>query len=317
MSNNYFSSYHTYKEIFRVGELVEEVDKIEPLKFDKRKKYIFIGCGSSYNIGLITKSVLNNLDFQAEAVTSGEFLVKEGLFERISQKYDVAILISRTGTTTETVEVANILKSKIKTIGITCEKHSPLTSICDEKYEFDFAHEESIVMTSSFSVILRFLLNGIYGVENKIIKPSKFLETYDKLTTNEIINSKEHFVFLGYNEKYFIAKESALKIEEMALTNTEFYETLEYRHGPIALLTEKTHVTIFSDGSKYEKDLFEELKRKGASVHMLEPITEKSVLEVQFLSLYAQILGFKKALAKGINPDRPKGLVKSVVLRGD
>ncbi len=313
MSNDYLNSYHTYKEIFRVGELEEEIDKVEPIKFDKKKKYIFVGCGSSYNIGLIMKSILNNLDFQAEAVTSGEFLVKEQLFEKVSQKYNVAILISRTGTTTETVEVANILKSKIKTIGITCEKYSPLTSICDEKYEFDFAHEESIVMTSSFSVILRFLLNGIYGTENNTIRHSKFLETYDKLITDEIINSKEHFVFLGYDEKYFVAKESALKIEEMALANTEFYETLEYRHGPIALLTDKTHVTIFSDGSKYEKDLFEELKRKGASVHILEPMTEKPALEIQFLSLYAQILGFKKALAKGINPDKPKGLAKSVI----
>lgn len=306
-----YDNYHTYKEICRVEKLVKRVDEIEPFIFEKNKKYVFIGCGSSYNIGQIISEILHRRGIISKAFTSGEFLVKNFLIEEIAKKYDTAILISRTGTTTETIEVAKHLSGKMETVGISCEKDSPLTRICKLKYELDFAHEESVVMTSSFSAILRLLLNGI---EKQVLSSEEFLETYKSVITPDIIQNKVHFVFLGYAERYFIAKESALKVQEMALSHTEFYEPLEYRHGPITLLNEKTHVTIFSVGSDAEKHLAEELIRKGASVHLFEPISDKPEFEVQFISLYSQILGFKKALSKGLNPDKPKGLVKSVIL---
>lgn len=311
MSEFNYDNYHTYKEICRVGELVKYVDELEPFNFEKNKRYLFIGCGSSYNIGQIISEILQRKGIISKALTAGEFFAKDFLFEEIIEKHDTAILISRTGTTTETVEVAKRLSKKMETVGVSCEKDSPLTKVCNIKYELDFAHEESVVMTSSFSAILRLLLNGI---EKQVLSPEEFLESYKNTITSDVIENKNHFVFLGYGERYFIAKESALKVQEMALSHTEFYEPLEYRHGPIALLNEKTHVTIFSLGSNAEKHLAEELIRKGASVHMLEPISYKPEFEVQFLSLYSQLLGFKKALSKGLNPDKPNGLVKSVIL---
>ncbi|MCX7653827.1 MAG: SIS domain-containing protein [Fervidobacterium sp.] len=306
-----FDSFYTYREILRVDKLLDYVDNIEPFIFEKDETYVFIGCGSSFNIGQIVSEVLRKRGICSKAITSGEFLAKSSLAEIVNNKYNTAILISRTGTTTETVEVAKLLSGRMKTVGITCETQSPLTDMCDVKFNLDFAHEESIVMTSSFSAIVRLLLNGI---EKQELRANDFLEKYMGILNYEKLSIKDHFVFLGYSERYFVSKESALKVEEMALSHTEFYEPLEYRHGPIALLGEKTHVTIFSTGSEIERMLAEELIRKGASVDLLEPVSDVPEFEVQFLVLYSQLLGFMKAVSKGLNPDKPKGLVKSVIL---
>ncbi|MGC8902811.1 MAG: SIS domain-containing protein [Fervidobacterium sp.] len=191
-------------------------------------------------------SVLRQFGINAKAYTSGEFLVNGKLLDKVSEEYDTAILISRTGTTTETVESAKKLSRKMETIGISCEKNTPLSSVCSEKIELDFAREKSVVMTGSFSAILRLLLKGIL---RRLISPEPFLALYQRLLNEELVGKKDYFVFLGYNERYYIAKESALKVQEMAPSCTEYYEPLEYRHGPIARLSEKTHVTIFSTGS--------------------------------------------------------------------
>ncbi|MEJ5257588.1 MAG: SIS domain-containing protein [Fervidobacterium sp.] len=303
----------TYDEIMRVSKLIEVVDSLKEFKFDEVKRHLFIGCGSSYNAGLILSEILKKQGIFAEAVSSGEVLLENNTDE-IARKFDVALFLSRTGTTTETLKVAEMLKGRIESIGITCEKDSPLSALCGVNYELDFAHEESVVMTSSFSAILRLLLNGIKRYQ---ISPDEYLQTYDSLLKEELLKEKSHFVFLGCQERYYVAKESALKVEEMSLDHTEFYETLEYRHGPIALLSPRTHVVIFSKyrkPHKLETDLANDIANRGGSVHILNGMTDRPEFEVQFLTLYAQLLGYKRAIIKGLNPDKPKGLTKSVIL---
>ncbi|MGB9795281.1 SIS domain-containing protein [Fervidobacterium gondwanense] len=305
--------YKTYEEIIRVNNLIGMANNLTPPSFSKSKKYIFIGCGSSYNAGLILSEILKKQGIFAEAASSGEVLL-ENTADEIARKFDVAFLLSRTGTTTETLKVAEMLKGKIESIGITCEKDSPLSALCDMNYELDFAHEESVVMTSSFSAILRLFLNGI---ERYPISPDEYLESYDSLLSEELLKEKSHFVFLGCQERYYVAKESALKVEEMSLDHTEFYETLEYRHGPIALLSPHAHVVIFSkyrEPHKLETDLANDIVSRGGSVHILNAMTDRPEFEVQFLTLYGQLLGYKRAILKGLNPDKPKGLSKSVIL---
>ncbi|HOH52652.1 MAG TPA: SIS domain-containing protein, partial [Fervidobacterium sp.] len=190
-----------------------------------------------------------------------------------------------------------------------------LSALCDMSYELDFAHEESVVMTASFSAILRLFLNGIKKFQ---LNAEDYLEKYESLIQDELVNVKSHFVFLGYGERYYVSKESALKVEELSLDHAEFYETLEYRHGPIALLSEKTHVVIFSQhqvANPFEVELQKDIESRGGSVHILTSLSDKPKFEVQFLPLYSQILGYKRAVIKGLNPDKPNGLSKSVILK--
>ncbi|AMW32724.1 MAG: SIS domain-containing protein [Fervidobacterium pennivorans] len=307
------SSFKTYDEITKVGKLFEIVDELTPPQFESGKRYIFIGCGSSYNAGLIVSEVMTRYGFTAKAITAGEVLIKE-MVEELVSNFDHAILISRTGFTTETVKVAEMLKGRIRTLGVTCDKNTPLAAACDSTYELDFAHEESVIMTASFSAILRLFLNAIKQID---VNPEEYLKKFDEKTSEQIVSNKSHFVFLGYRERYYMARESALKVQELSLDHTEFHETLEYRHGPIALLSEKSHVVIFSEfrnPSPLEEDLANDIINRGASAEIITSCTDESLFEVQVLNLYSQILGYKRAIHKGLNPDKPHGLTKFVSL---
>ncbi len=307
-------SFKTYNEIIRVGELFKVVDNITPPKFEKDRRYIFIGCGSSYNAGLIISEIMRKNGYIAVAITAGEVLVKE-MFEEITKNYDLAILISRTGYTTETVKVAELLKGRIQTLGVTCDKKTPLAKVCDSAYELDFAHEDSVIMTGSFSTIVRLFLNGIKRIN---IDANKILKIFDEMTSDDIVRKRNHFVFLGYGVRYYIAKESALKVQELSLDYTEYHETLEYRHGPIALLSPNSHVVIFSEfknPSPLEDDLAKDIMSRGASTQIITSFTADFDFDVQVLNLYSQLLGYKRAIHKGLNPDKPHGLTKFVSLK--
>lgn len=307
-------TFRTYEEIKRVSTLIKIVDDLNPPEFAYDRRYLFVGCGSSYNAGLIFSEILKQLGINAQALSAGEILINSKR-DQISKNYDTVVFLSRTGTTTETIMAAETLKGKVKSIAITCEKDTPLSTLCDTIYELDFAREESVVMTASLSVILRLFLNGIEKLQ---INAEDYLEKYESLIQDELVNVKSHFVFLGYGERYYVSKESALKVEELSLDHAEFYETLEYRHGPIALLSEKTHVVIFSQhqvANPFEVELQKDIESRGGSVHILTSLSDKPKFEVQFLPLYSQLLGYKRAVIKGLNPDKPNGLSKSVILK--
>ncbi|NPU89861.1 hypothetical protein IM42_01765 [Fervidobacterium sp. SC_NGM5_O18] len=305
---------NTYNEIMRVGELFRAIDDITPPKLEKGKRYVFIGCGSSYNAGLIISEIMKKNGYYADAITAGEILVKN-MFEEIVEKYDLAFLISRTGYTTETVKVAELLNERIQTVGVTCDRKTPLANVCDLAYELDFAHEDSVIMTGSFSAIVRLFLNSIKRID---IDVEEVLKKFDEMTSNDIVHKKSHFIFLGYRERYYMAKESALKVQELSLDYAEYHETLEYRHGPIALLSPNSHVVIFSefkDPSPLENDLAKDVSNRGASAQIINSFTTETDFEVQVLNLYGQLLGYKRAIYKGLNPDKPHGLTKFVSLK--
>lgn len=302
---------YTLKEILRIPELIEKTEKLS-VNLSREENYLFVGCGSSYNLGLILSRTLVKHGYRAEVISGGQVVVKGRI--PYSNK---AILLSRTGESSETVFAANELKKLgYKTFGISCVLSSELPRVCDESIVLDFANEESVVMTGSFSAILYLFLKNL----DKRIVPREAEITLSR--SAEIIDSIDltrysHFVFLGFEELYGVAKEGALKIQEMAQQPTEFHEPLEYRHGPISNLTNKTFVVLQSTGTKHEKELSKELKNMGAYVLEIGPdgdidIKYKDGLESPLRVIPLFYLGYKKAIAEGLNPDKPRNLSKSV-----
>lgn len=304
---------YTLEEILRIPALLENLKDFK-FDFSKDKSYLFVGCGSSFNLGFIAKTLLNMNGYKADVITSGYAM----LFNKIP-KSDVAILITRTGETTETVKAAQTIKNfGIKTIGITCAKDSTISKISDESIILDFAEEKSVVMTGSFVLILALLVNGInkydFSEESKKVLNSS-TEVIDKLD----LSKYEHFVFLGYDENLGVSKEGALKLQEMALQYVEYHEPLEYRHGPISRLTEKTLVVINSKDNLEEKKLKKDIEKLGATTLEISfqgeiKIPNFNGFEVPLRLIPIQYLGYKKAIQMGYNPDTPRNLSKSVKL---
>ncbi|WP_126993288.1 SIS domain-containing protein [Thermosipho globiformans] len=300
---------YTYSEIKHIPELLKKIEDYS-FEFNKDKRYIFVGCGSSFNLSLTASFVLEKFGIKTKVLTGGKVMT----FNYVPDA-DVGIFISRTGESTETVKAAEIFKEKgVYTIGITCEKETTLEKVCDETFVFDFLHEESIVMTGSFVSILHFLVKRYSIVE----KASKILEESEKFIENLDLKKYNHFIFLGFDEEYGISKEGALKMQEMAKQFVEYHEPLEYRHGPVSRISEHSLVVINSKDTENEYMLKKDLE-KYTKVILLGrngdiDIEYDNGLETPLKMIFSQVLSFKKAIVEGLNPDRPEKLSKSVII---
>lgn len=306
----------TKKEIFRIPELLNETKNYK-INYDFEKRYVFVGCGSSYNLGLITSRFLLGKGIQSTVLSAGS-VISTDISNILDKSNDVLIFISRTGESSETVLAEKLLKeSGFYCLGITCQKDSSIIKNSDESFLFDYAYEESVVMTGSFVVILNFLL-GQFQNFNLHEESERIIKESDEITDEIDLEKYDHFVFLGFNELFGLAKEGSLKLQEMALESVEYYEPLEYRHGPKSTLDDSTIVLFQSKGTKYELDLIEELKSYNARVIVVGPHGDIDInnedKEIPLRTIPFLLLGYKKSISKGLNPDSPKNLSKTVII---
>lgn len=337
----------TLNEIIEQPSAITEALKDVEKKSDAilnlfRKKFdsvIFTGCGTSYYLALSASSVFKEIvKRRSVALPSSEiFLYPSELFGKT-----LVVPISRSGETSETVLATNFAKEtkKSKILAISCYEESKLVKKSDLAIVSPKGKEKSIVMTKSFSSMLvatqavsaivseneHFFgeLKKIPRINEKIIK--KYRSLAKEIGEDQSI---EKFVFLGQGPFYGIACEAMLKMKEMAITWSEAYHSLESRHGPKSIIDEKTLVTILLSDSaqKYEVDLIKEIRDFGTKVLTVceEEVAESDytvAIESQLGEFarmpaympFLQLMGYYKALSKGLNPDSPKKLTQVVKL---
>ncbi|HCZ06445.1 MAG: hypothetical protein PWP37_1553 [Thermotogota bacterium] len=287
----------------------------------------FVGCGSSYYLGISASRYFTlKTGIETKAIPGGEIVFAESA--NVSGKLKkAAVLISRSGESTEVVIAAEKFKRMgVPTLGVTLEEESSLARSSDEKLVIPVI-EESIVMTKGFSstlLSLQLLTDRLAGDLNASIyeeilsKVSEQIDAaYEEIIRERLFEGK-HYVFLGTGVYEGLARESALKLEEMSLAKTEAYSTFEYRHGPKALVEEGFVITIFRGGEKEERKEEEKLKKElesyGGKVIFREKLTDEP--EDAFLRIvFSQILALKIAEKKGVDVERPRNLTKVVVLK--
>ena len=304
--------------------LLADVSKIKTEDYDE---VLFVGCGSSYYISLAALSFFKELFPNcAEAIPGGELLLSPETHVKKDKKY-LAFLISRSGDSTETVRAAEFLKKNynVTIVALTTEPESSLVEKGDTTVILEDARERSVVMTQSFTVMVTFFLNlfriwkNMEPMQTSIVDQAEqfFKETRHRM--KDILEERnfEHFVLLGQGFAYGLSQEAALKVKEMSIGFSEGFHSLEYRHGPKSIITEKSLVFIFPLFPEEEKKLAKEIESLGGKVLFLgEEWGIPSNIDKHYLYLYwipiFHEFGLRRALFKGLNPDNPKNLSKVV-----
>ena len=143
----------------------------------------------------------------------------------------------------------------------------------------------------------------------------------------------EDFFFLGRLYNFPVALEGALKLKEISYIHAEGYPAAEMKHGPIAMIDEKTPtVIIIPSGTLYEKTFsnLEEIKaRKGPIIALATEDNPKIAGKVDDVILLPQtleplfpllaviplqLLAYHIAVARGCDVDKPRNLAKSVTV---
>ena len=311
-----------------------------------RTEWLFVGCGTSFYLAEAAAASWTMLTGQfARALPASEILLFSALHLRRGSEVQ-AVVISRSGSTSEAVRAASLLRKehRIATIGVTCSGNSPLETACELTIQISSADEKSTVMTRSFTsmlLVLQYLagrkgndaalgasLEKISGDFEKSLLA--FSEKLDEFTETRVFGD---YVFLGQGPFQGIAHEATLKITEMSCSYSQAYHTLEFRHGPKAIVGPETCLMFFisENGKEAECEVLAEMKDLGGVVIAVcnranKTITASSdvVLELnldapEIATLAAavvpgQLLGCYTGLKKGLNPDAPRHLSRVVLL---
>jgi fructoselysine-6-P-deglycase FrlB-like protein len=275
----------------QAAELLAQVTERLP---QPGRRVAIIGCGTSYFIAQAVAGARESLQQgETDAFVASEMPA--------SRHYDMVVAISRSGTTTEVARALTALGPGASTLAISAVDDTPVVHAAGDAILLAFADEESIVQTR-FATTALALMRAHFGqdLEPAIADARAALGRPLPVDPADF----EQFVFLGRGWTVGLAAEAALKFREAAGAWTESYHAMEYRHGPISVAGAGTLVWFLSGG---EPALVDDVRATGATVVVgsSDPMAELVTLQQMAVAL---------AHARGLDPDRPAHLTRSVVL---
>lgn len=334
----------TYKEIKDQYKRLEKTykylqDKVEDVLnlYNNHSKIVFIGCGSSYSLAKsMAMATMTKLGKESVAVPAGDIMLRAKRYEKVV-KDALVVAISRSGSTSEILNACDELKKgsiDFTLLSFSCREGKELAQISDCALELPWAYDESVCQTSAVS-------NLYYAVMYSIAEAAKDKIMIDSLKTvvehgDKFINEIEPIVAkiakkdwncgvtLGDEVIGGICEEGALAFKEICQLPSNHYPLLDSRHGPMVMIDRNTIViaALSESGNKYELDLIEDIKKKGATVVTVsaQPCEindttnlsfgmeiEYTVLGIMFINV-VQLVTCYKAEQLGVNPDEPDGL---------
>ena len=253
-----------------------------------------VGCGTSW---FMAQSYAWLRESRGHGETDA-FAASEALVDR---RYDAVVAITRSGTTTEVLQLVERLRGRVPTVGIIGDPTSPLVELVDQAVTLPFADERSVVQTRFATTALAFLRASLGEDLGPAIAHA--VRAVGEDPDPELV-AAEQFTFLGREWTVGLAHEAALKMRESAQSWTESYPAMEYRHGPISIAAPNRVAWYLGEAPA---GLADEVGATGGRFEAgeLDPMAE--LVRVQRVAL-------ARARAKGLDPDSPRNLTRSVIL---
>ena len=275
----------------RVGELAAAAAGSLPARGER---VAVVGCGTSWFIAQAYAAAREESGHgETDAFAASEM--------PLGRRYDRLLVLSRSGTTTEILRLLDRLRGIVPTVAITAVPGTPVAQAADDVIDLGFADEESVVQTR-FATTELALLRAHLGQD---LGPAA--DAAERVLAEPLppeLAVARQFTFLGTGWTYGLANEAALKLREAAGMWTESYPAMEYRHGPAAVTGEHSVVWLFGDPPD---GLGEEITAAGGTAWFgrEEPMAEL---------VRAQLVAVAVARVRGLDPDRPRNLARSVIL---
>ncbi|MBN1286567.1 MAG: SIS domain-containing protein [Anaerolineae bacterium] len=303
------------------------------------EQVLFTGCGSTHYLSMTGAALFQTLTgIPAVARPASEIVLFPDLVFAPGAE-TLLVTVSRSGATTETVEAVKVFRAHggKPVVAITCDADTPLGRQADIGLAVPAAQEQSVAQTRSFSSMavlsqaLAAHLSGqdVMGALDKL--PGilrRLLDAYRD--TAEAIGEDtglDRFFFLGGGALYGIACEAMLKMKEMSLSYSEAYHPLEFRHGPMSMVNERSLVVgLLSESARTQEiAVLRDMHGHGAQILAVTETGDdalagwtRAVVELQsglpgwarpalYLPLL-QLMAYRRAMMNGQNPDRPAKL---------
>jgi len=286
---------HAEREIASQPEMWRAVAEFAPSAFTqlpaKGERIAVVGCGSSWFMAMSYAAL-------REAAGQGESDVYAGSEFNFNRKYDRIVSISRSGTTTEIVELLE--RTKIPTVVLTGVADSPVSEFATTTIAMPFADEKSVLQTRWATSALALFRAHLGEDIEKLAKDAEVALAED---LGDLVKMNQ-ITFLGRGWTIGLAHEAALKTRESSQFWSEAYPAMDYRHGPLSVAEPGRAVWSFGG---LDDRLTADIQATGA-------LLETSTLDPMAHLIKAQRVAVTIAKNRGFNPDYPRNLTRSIVL---
>ena len=305
-----------------------------------------LGCGTSYHACMFAKYYFNkdSLDFvTVQACDASEF----SAIDIPKNGNTLCILCSQSGETRDLINCIKICrKHNCILLGIVNVVDSMIAQSVDCGVYLNAGYERAVASTKSFTSTLTVLsligmwfqekhkniskIKSLRNIPNNIeviLNDAVFKASCDNLVT--LINSKQiqSMFILGRGKMFSIAREGALKIKEISYIHAEGYASSSLKHGPFALLDDKSLTLLLMDEENITniESTYYEINSRDTNCYILTDTDTKiseNVIRIPRENYYQEILfvvalqyiAYQLSISRNINPDRPRNLAKVVTV---
>lgn len=321
-------------------EIISDIDNI-----------VIVACGSAWHVGMCAQYVFEDLaKIPVRVELASEFRYRNPLISPNS----LVVVISQSGETADSLEALRLAKSRgIRTLAIVNVSGSSIAREADHVLYTLAGPEIAVATTKAYSTQLiaayalavKFALvrENIDEAEEKRLveeleslpdKIEKTIEDKERIQwfAAKLSNARDIF-FIGRGLDYAISLEGSLKMKEISYIHSEAYAAGELKHGTISLIEDGILVVgVLTQEELFEKTMSNmvECKSRGAYLMALTNYGRYEAEDTADFTVYVpktdkhfiaslaivplQLMGYYVSLAKGLDPDKPRNLAKSVTV---
>jgi glucosamine--fructose-6-phosphate aminotransferase (isomerizing) len=317
------------------------------------RRIIVVACGTSYHAGLIGRYALEQwARTPVEMDIASEYRYRDP----VVGAGDLVIGITQSGETADTLAAMRLAKERgARVLAVTNIMGSQATRDADGVLFTRSGLEVSVAATKTFvaQVAAMYLLALRLAELRGTLPPARLRELVAGLKqiphhidamlangltaaidrTAETHHRAEFFLYLGRHVGLPVCLEGALKLKEISYIATDAYAAGEMKHGPIALLSERTPVVVVATESPVLEKVvsnMQEVRARGA--HVIAVASEGDIgigehaeevlriprtdwmLQPILAVIPLQLLAYRIARLRGLNVDQPRNLAKTVTV---
>ncbi|GAA3607211.1 SIS domain-containing protein [Marihabitans asiaticum] len=277
---------------------IQRADEVAELLPRRGERVATIGCGTSWFMGQAYAARREELGHGVtDAFTASEHHLDRG--------YDRVVVITRSGTTSEVIEVIEELSRRgTPHVSFVATPGTPVFEQSQHTVSMEQVDEESVVQTRFATSTLALLRASLGDDLASAITDARAVLSEGEDAMGPLLQA-EQLTFLGRGWTVGLAHEAALKLRESAQFWAESYPAMEYRHGPISIAAPGRATWMIGE---LPKGLGDQVRETGAHLEhrpTVDPLAE--LVRVHRLCL-------ARAQSMGIDPDQPRNLTRSIVL---
>jgi glutamine---fructose-6-phosphate transaminase (isomerizing) len=266
------------------------------------------------------------------------------IYRHFLQPESLLIVVSQSGETADVLEAMEAAKRKgVKVLSIVNVQGSSIDRASDYTLHINAGPERAVASTKAATGQMAVLLLIAYTLKgglqqgrkvlleaaeqiNDMLNP-RYLQHIEKIA--EKLRMQENLYIIGKSWNYPMALESAIKIQEVSYVHAEGFAGGELKHGPIALIQKGTPCLSLYGNDEVKMDTFSntiELKARGAHTIGIGPerneafdewikVPDAGTAQAIVNIIPVQILAYYLAIQRGLDPDMPRNLAKSVTVK--